>query len=94
MRTTLTLDEDVAAKLHAEARRSGRSFREVGNDTLRRGLVSRRAAAARAPFRVAARDLGALRSGRSLDSVGELLTTDRDFSRFRGLDWRNPLEGS
>jgi hypothetical protein len=29
MRTTLTLDEDVAAKLKAESRRAGRSFRDI-----------------------------------------------------------------
>ena len=46
MRTTLTLDEDVAAKLRAEARRSGRSFRDVVNDAIRRGLASRQVARA------------------------------------------------
>ena len=37
MRTTLTLDDDVAAKLKTESQRAGRSFREVVNETLRRG---------------------------------------------------------
>jgi hypothetical protein len=73
MRTTLTLDEDVAAKLKSEARRSGRAFREVVNETLRRGLVSRPPATPREPFRVHARDLGELRPGLSLDSVADLL---------------------
>ncbi len=41
MRTTLTLDEDIAAKLKDETRRSGRAFRDVVNDTLRRGLLTR-----------------------------------------------------
>ncbi len=41
MRTTLTLDEDIAAKLKDETRRSGRPFRDVVNDTLRRGLLTR-----------------------------------------------------
>ena len=36
----MTLDDDVAAKLKADARRSGRSFKEVVNDVLRRGLVA------------------------------------------------------
>jgi hypothetical protein len=36
---TLTLDDDVAAKLKALTRRAGRPFRDVVNDTLRRGLV-------------------------------------------------------
>ena len=73
MRTTLTLDDDVAAKLKAETRRSGRSFRDTVNETLRRGLVARRAATARASFTVVARDLGRLRPGLSLDSVADLV---------------------
>ena len=73
MRTTLTLDDDVAAKLKAETRRSGRSFRETVNDTLRRGLATRRSALSRAPFKVVTRDLGQLRPGLSLDSVADLI---------------------
>lgn len=73
MRTTLTLDDDVAAKLKAEARRSGRSFRDIVNDTLRRGLATRRSAPAQKPFKVTARDLGRLRPGLTLDSIGDLL---------------------
>ncbi|MGE0006301.1 MAG: hypothetical protein AB7S92_11980 [Parvibaculaceae bacterium] len=73
MRTTLTLDEDVAAKLKAESRRAGRPFREVLNDTLRRGLASRRVTAQQPSFKVKARDLGNLKPGLSLDSVADLL---------------------
>ncbi|HVT18265.1 MAG TPA: ribbon-helix-helix protein, CopG family [Thermoanaerobaculia bacterium] len=40
MRTTLTLDDDVARRLRERARRSGASFKEVVNATLRRGLRS------------------------------------------------------
>jgi len=43
MRTTLTLDDDVAARLQAEARRSGRPFRTVVNEHLRAALAQRRA---------------------------------------------------
>ena len=73
MRTTLTLDEDVAAKLRAEARRSGRSFRAVVNDALRLGLERQPRAGAPPRFTIAARDLGELRPGLSLDNVEELL---------------------
>jgi len=38
MRTTLTLDDGIVRALRDESRRSGRSFKEVVNDTLRRGL--------------------------------------------------------
>jgi hypothetical protein len=73
MRTTLTLDDDVAAKLKAEARRSGRPFREVVNEALRHALVARRGSPPRKPFKVVARDLGDLAPGLTLDSVTELL---------------------
>jgi hypothetical protein len=73
MRTTLTLDDDVAAKLKAESRRAGQSFRAVVNETLRRGLVDRRISASIAPFRVQARDLGNLKPTLSLDNVAELI---------------------
>jgi len=73
MRTTLTLDDDVAAKLKAESRRAGRPFRDIVNETLRRGMATRRLVSARQPFKVTARDLGDLRAGLSLDNVAELI---------------------
>ena len=73
MRTTMTLDDDVAAKLKAEARRSGRSFRETVNEMLRRGLSTRHSALPKEPFKVVARDLGKLLPGLTLDSVADLL---------------------
>lgn len=73
MRTTLTLDEDVATKLQAEARRAGRSFCEIVNETLRRGLVSRRATGPRQEFRITVRDLGNLKPGFALDNVAALI---------------------
>jgi hypothetical protein len=69
----LTLDDDVAAKLKAQIRKTGRSFRDVVNETLRRGLAATAVASRRAAFRVEARDLGALRPGVQLDDVGGLL---------------------
>jgi hypothetical protein len=68
MRTTLTPDDDVAAKLKAEA-----PFREIVNETLRCGLASRRALAKRQAFRITARDRGDLRPGLSLDDVPGLI---------------------
>jgi len=73
MRTTLTLDEDVAAKLKAEQRRAGRTFREVVNEALRQGLASQRVTAKRRSFEITASDLGDLKPGLSLDNVAELI---------------------
>lgn len=41
MRTTLTLDNDLAAALQEQALLHGISFKQVVNDTLRRGLSPR-----------------------------------------------------
>ena len=74
MRTTLTLDEDVARRLKGEMRRSGRPLRTTVNELLRSALSSRpQRPPAEPPFVVQARDLGALRPGLSLDNVGALL---------------------
>jgi plasmid stability protein len=71
-RTTLTLDDDVAAKLDAEARRSGRSFKETVNSCLRRALTEARRRPEAKPFKIEARDMG-LRPGLDVDNVEELL---------------------
>ena len=73
MRTTLTLDEDIAARLQSEARRTGRPFKAVVNEYLRAGLAQRRAVKGVAPFRVQAMSLGAPLPGRSYDKIGALL---------------------
>jgi hypothetical protein len=39
MRTTLSLDDDLAETLNRKARHSGRSFKEVVNVAIRRGLA-------------------------------------------------------
>jgi hypothetical protein len=70
-RTTLTLEDDVAQRLEAEARRTGTSLKHVVNDLLRRALAATRRPESRR-FVVKARSLG-LRAGLSYDSVGDLL---------------------
>jgi hypothetical protein len=72
VRTTLTLDEDVAAKLKAEARKTGRPFKETVNACLRAGLSLRAPAHKARPFRVRPYDMG-LQPGVNLDKVSALL---------------------
>ena len=72
MRTTLTIDDGVAAKLKARSAASRRSLKEVVNEALRRGLLAEEEAAGEAPFEVHATRLG-LRPGLSYDNVAELL---------------------
>jgi hypothetical protein len=74
VRTTLTLDHDVASRLKAEVRRTGKPFKEVVNESLRLAFSRRgREKAGAAPFEIRPRDLGDLRPGLSLDNIGNLL---------------------
>ena len=52
MRTTVTLDPDVADKLQRLAHARRASFKETLNDVLRRGLAGQSGASASKPFRV------------------------------------------
>jgi hypothetical protein len=74
VRTTLTLDPDVATRLKSEVRRSGKPFKEVVNEALRLAFAKRSQGRPDLPsFEIRPRDLGALRPGLSLDNVGDLL---------------------
>ena len=72
MRTTLTLDEDVAKSLRKEMRRTGiDSWKEAVNHFLRIGLMGS-GKQERRPFKVEPWPLG-LREGLSYDNIEELL---------------------
>ena len=71
MRTTLTLDDDVASLLRSEARQSGMPFKQVVNHRLRLGLMVSQTKD-RQPFSVTPRRLG-LPNGLSYDNVADLL---------------------
>jgi hypothetical protein len=73
MRTTLTLDDDVAARLKAEARRTGRPFKTVLNERLRMALAQGTAVQKRKPFKVEPRAMGGPAAGLSYDNVGALV---------------------
>jgi hypothetical protein len=73
MRTTLTLDDDVAARLEQLRKQHGSSFREIVNQALRRGLREM-AAPPRPPrpYRTPSVDLGKCLVG-SIDDVADVL---------------------
>lgn len=53
MRTTLTIDDDLAATMKRSAQRSGKSFKAVVNEAIRRGLsTGEKPLGSREPFRV------------------------------------------
>ena len=73
MRTTLTLDGDVADKLKSRARRTGRPFKDVVNEALRLGLAATSSRPVRTPFVAKVRDLGRVSPGLDLDNVADVL---------------------
>jgi predicted transcriptional regulator len=73
MRTTLTLDKDVAARLDQVARRRRLSMKALVNEALRNGLATMEAPAqARMRFHTTGFDLGASLVG-SLDNIEDIL---------------------
>jgi len=72
MRTTLTLDDDIAARLQDEARKTGLPFKTVVNELLRAGLAQRTAMKAHKPFKVEPFS-SKIAPGVCLDSISSLL---------------------
>ncbi len=83
MRTTLTLEEDVAAALRKAVRKRRRPLKVVVNEALRAGLAAleQKQAAPRAAHRTEGFDLGSSLVG-SLDNVADVL------ARVEGEDHR------
>ena len=71
MRTTLSIDDDIAGMLQLEMRRSGKSLKGAVNHLLRLGLMSS-GDRTKKPFIVTPRSLG-LPPGLSYDSIADLL---------------------
>jgi hypothetical protein len=71
MRTTLSLDDDVARLLLKESRKSGASFKEVVNRFLRLGLMAAKQPPHQ-PFVVKPWDFGPP-AGLNFDNVEELI---------------------
>jgi hypothetical protein len=71
-RTTITLDDDVAANLKAAMKKSDKSFKDVVNDTLRAGLLAQGRQPNRKPFKIRTFDMG-LKPGYSYDKPWDLI---------------------
>ena len=74
MRTTLTLDPDVAAKAKKGAARLHKPFKEIINAALRVGLDEILSPPAAKPYRTKPRLMG-LRRGFSYDNISELIAS-------------------
>jgi Ribbon-helix-helix protein, copG family len=84
MRTTVTLDPDLAAKLRALARERGVSFKQALNSALRAGLS---AGPEQRPYRLASRPMG-LRPRIDLDHALRLAAELEDEETIRKLELR------
>jgi len=72
VRTTLTIDDDIAVLVQQEVRRSGGSFKGTVNRLLRLGLTAAPKPESSKPFEVTAFPMG-LKPGFSYDCIAELL---------------------
>jgi hypothetical protein len=72
IRTTVTLDDDVAERVKLESRSRGISFRDTLNDLLRTALLSGRNNSRRRLLKIAPVHMG-YRPGFNYDDVAELL---------------------
>jgi hypothetical protein len=81
MRTTLSLDDDVAATLERLRRDGEASFKRLINEALRRGLREMERRERRPRFRTPSVDLGRCLVG-SLDDVADVLAV-AEGERFR-----------
>jgi len=85
MRTTVTLDPDVAAKLREIVRQRGVSFKTALNESVRAGLGG--SAPQSRPYRIRTRDMG-LRRGIDLDKALRLAGELEDAEIVRKLQLR------
>lgn len=85
MRTTVTLDPDLDAKVRALARERGVSFKEALNNALRRGLTQDSGASR--PYRLPTRRMG-LRPGVDLTKGLALAAELEDAETIRELELR------
>ena len=87
MRTTLTLDADVARSLREEAARSGRPLKAVVNEALRAGLAARKSRPDRR-YRLKPVPLGGVLPGVDLDKALALADALEEREIARKLEMR------
>jgi hypothetical protein len=85
MRTTVTLEPDVAARLKELAHRRRASFKETLNDVLRKGLTSQAGTAEPAERYVVEPHAGGFRPGVDPDKLNQLID-DLEVGDFAGKE--------
>jgi len=78
MRTTLTIDDELAEALKEAAYRSKKSFKEVINETLRVGLATKKSPRNAKHYKVKPASLGGVLPGIDLDKALRLADAMED----------------
>ena len=85
MRTTLTIDEDIARQLREIVHRSGKPFRNVVNEALRAGMENNRIADVSRPYRLERVAMGEVTGPYDLDKALQLADRLEDEETSRKL---------
>ena len=88
MRTTLTIDDDIARQIRKVVARSGKSFKAVVNDTLRAGMASGLSGQTGKPYRLNAVSMGDVVGPYDLDKALRLADRLEDEEIGRELELR------
>lgn len=72
MRSTLTIDDQLAKALKDHAHQAGKSFKEVVNDTLRAGLAANKTPRQAKSYRLKPSSLGCVAGDFNLDKALQL----------------------
>lgn len=85
MRTTLTIDDDLAGILKRRSRELGMPFKELVNAALRKGLAEATRDLATHEIRVRPHDFGKTRAGIDMDRLNQLVD-ELEVERFAAED--------
>lgn len=85
MRTTLTIDDDIARQLREIVHRSGKPFKNVVNEALRAGMENNRIADASRPYRLEPVAMGEVTGPYDLDKALQLADRLEDEETSRKL---------
>ena len=88
MRTTLTIDDDIARQIRKVVAKSGKSFKTVVNDALRVGMANDRIADAVTPYRLNPVSMGDVVGPYDLNKALQLADRLEDEEIARKLDHR------
>lgn len=86
MRTTLTIDDKIAKALKETAHRTGKTYKEVVNETLRAGLTAKRIISKTRPYKVKPVSLGKVSAQYDLTKALELAAHLEDESIIRKME--------